>query len=172
MSVMDDNSKQLTCLPIEPDTSTRLGPILPESLEQSTLSAMLSRLGDIYTYTPGNMSETSYMRWSLGDEPTILLIQLPRFTHSTSKNTTKISFLEVLVFEHSDFHLSAHDSLRIDALTNGFVEQGRLTKEPARERHWLGVTLVKRMIDAVFENAFRNGFRNWDVTIHNALSLL
>ena len=79
---------------------------------------------------------------------------------------------QALVFEHSDFHLSAHDSLRIDALTDGFVEQGRLTKEPARERHWLGVASVKRMIDAVLEDAVRNGSRNWDVTIHMILSIL
>ena len=77
-----------------------------------------------------------------------------------------------LVFEYSDFHLSAHDSSRITALIDRFVEQGRLTKEPAREHHWLGVTLVKWMIDAVFEDAVRNGSRNWDVTIHTALSLL
>ena len=57
---------------------------------------------------------------------------------------------EPLVFEHSDFHLSAHDSSRITALIDGFVEQGRLTKEPARECRWLDVTLVERMIDTVF----------------------
>lgn len=79
---------------------------------------------------------------------------------------------QALTFEHSDFHLSAHDSLRIDALTDGSVEQGRLTKEPARERHWLGVTSVKRMVDAVFEDALHNGSRNWDLTIHTVLSIL
>lgn len=79
---------------------------------------------------------------------------------------------EALTFEYSDFHLSPHHSLRIDALTDGFVEQGRLTKGPARECHWLGVTLVKKLIDAVFEDAVRNGSRNWDVTIHMAISVL
>lgn len=47
-----------------------------------------------------------------------------------------------------------------------------MTKEPSRESHWVGVLLVKRMVDARFNDALENGTKSWDVTILRALNLI
>lgn len=77
-----------------------------------------------------------------------------------------------LIFDYPFFKLSPHDSLRIKTLVDGFVKEGKLTKEPSRELHWVGVSLVKRMVDALFDDAVENGTRSWDVTILRVLSLV
>lgn len=99
----------------------------------------------------------------------------PKSQHAVPSYTTITTAIRypvsTLVFEYADFSLSRHESSRIKALVDGFAKQGRLNREPTRERHWVGVTLVKLTIHALFKNALENGTRNWDVTIARALSL-
>ena len=76
------------------------------------------------------------------------------------------------LFRYPDFRLSSHDSLRINTLVDRFVKDGKLTKKPARQRQWIGVTLVKTMTDAVMDDALKNGIINWDVTVRNLLILI
>ena len=76
------------------------------------------------------------------------------------------------LFRYPDFRLSSHDSLRIKTLVDGFVKDGKLTKKPARQRHWIGVTLVKNMADAVMDDALKNGTLNWDVTVRDLLMVI
>ena len=45
-----------------------------------------------------------------------------------------------LIFDYPFFKLSPHDFLRIKTLVDGFVKEGKLTKEPSRELHWVGVS--------------------------------
>lgn len=73
---------------IEQDTTLHLNPIVPYWTEQVDLSAMLSELGN--SIATGNMS------WALVIPSRVLIIQLPRFTGGTNKNTTNISFPQVL----------------------------------------------------------------------------
>ena len=82
------------------------------------------------------------------------------------------SLVQSLIFEYSDFTLTRQETLRINTLVDGFVKQGRLTKKPARERDWVGVTLVKVMVDALMNDALENGTLNWDVVVRNMLVLI
>ena len=76
------------------------------------------------------------------------------------------------LIHYSHFHLSDHDKLRIKTLVDGFLKQGKLTNKPARENHWVGVSLVKIMADAILDNALEHGTRNWDVTVQHLLMLI
>ena len=80
--------------------------------------------------------------------------------------------IPALVFHYSNFKLSPHDSKRLSTLVDSFVKQGRLTKQPARERNTVGVSLVKTMADAMLKHALENGTLNWDVTVQDILHLI
>ena len=92
-------------------------------------------------------------------------------TFGWMKNGIK-SMMDSLIFEYSDFSLSPHHTSRISTLVDSFVQQGRLTKKPHRERQWLVISLVKIMADAILRDAVENGTPNWDTTLRNLLLLL
>jgi len=50
--------------------------------------------------------------------------------------------------------------------------RGLLTNEPLREASWVGITLVKKIVTAILEDAVVNGTCSWDVTISKLLSIV
>lgn len=76
------------------------------------------------------------------------------------------------MFQYSDFRLTAHDSSRVMAAVDKLYHAGLLTKEPAREHHWVGVAIVRRLTKALLQDALNDGTVSWDVVISKVLSLV
>jgi len=56
----------------------------------------------------------------------------------------------------------------LDDLTN----KGLLTREPTRQKEWVGVILIEAMTTSLLESALTRGTRSWDVTIQKVTSIL
>ena len=52
------------------------------------------------------------------------------------------------------------------------LETGRVTKEPTRIRQWVGVFLVRHLVNAMFKDALLEGTLLWDWTLARVLSIL
>ncbi|KAG4428859.1 hypothetical protein IFR05_015662 [Cadophora sp. M221] len=89
---------------------------------------------------------------------------------------TQIRYLNLLipklVFEYPEINLSPHECLRISICLKSLLQDGKLTNDPQREAQWVGISLVKRMIVAVAEEAIESRTRSWDVTITKILSII
>ncbi len=77
-----------------------------------------------------------------------------------------------LFFHYKGFALSKHDSMRLNSLFQQLLNDGRITRKPIRDAQWIGAVLLRRLILAIFRDAFEEGTTNWDKTIQKALSLL
>jgi hypothetical protein len=77
-----------------------------------------------------------------------------------------------LIFRYKDFHLSRHDRTRIAVLLDDLTNKGLLTREPTRQKEWVGVILVEAMTTSLLESALTRGTRSWDVTIQKVTSIL
>lgn len=77
-----------------------------------------------------------------------------------------------LTFHYADYQLSKHGSLRIQAVINKLLNDGRLTTDPLREAQWLSCQVVKKMATAVLIDAVEEGTESWDVTIASVFSLV
>lgn len=77
-----------------------------------------------------------------------------------------------LIFHYEDFRVSPHESKRIDATINDLVVSGKLTRDPSRQKFWLGAVLIRKLAAAIVEDGFITGTLNWDVTIYKALSIV
>lgn len=75
-------------------------------------------------------------------------------------------------FHFEGWTLSGHATKRIDAMLTGHLKAGRATVDPAREKQWISAMLIRQMVMALFNDAFTNGTRSWDVTILKCLSLV
>jgi hypothetical protein len=89
----------------------------------------------------------------------------------TMKNYLKL-LLSKLIFQYPKFTLSSNERSRIASTFKGMLDRGLLTKKPVREAQWVGITLVKKMIIAVIEDAIIRGTRSWDVTISKIVTLV
>lgn len=76
-----------------------------------------------------------------------------------------------LTFNYPEFRLSSHDDLRLQCTIDTLWMDGRLTTE-SKERQWVGVALVKKMVIASLKNAIDNGTRSWDYTANDILMIL
>jgi len=77
-----------------------------------------------------------------------------------------------LKFDDDQFKLSSHERIRIATVFKDLLRKGKLTKDPSREKQWLGVFYVEKMASAFYEDTLVHGTPSWDVIIGKALSLL
>jgi hypothetical protein len=77
-----------------------------------------------------------------------------------------------LIFHYKDFHLTPHESKRINAAVNSLLVAGKITKDPSREKVWLGSVIVRKLAASIVQDAVNNGTLNWDVTWYKALSIV
>ena len=82
------------------------------------------------------------------------------------------SLMSPLIFKYPNWNLSSHETLRIKSLLSSLTASGKLTREPDRARQWLGVILVKRMIEALLQDTIQNVTSAWSVSLSKILSLL
>ena len=101
---------------------------------------------------------------------------VPRnFTGVPSYSTITCALADLIKwaqFEFSTFKLTTHDTIRIKSLLMNFLRDGKLTREPARQKQWVGCVMIRVMVTSVLNNAMSNGTKNWDITISGVLNLL
>lgn len=78
----------------------------------------------------------------------------------------------ILRFHHRKFDLSKNDRIRFDSIFQQLLSKGQLTKEPGREKQWVGVVLVRRLIATIMREALEEGTPTWDKTIMKANVIL
>lgn len=94
---------------------------------------------------------------------------VPRW--DTMKNYLRL-LITKLIFQYPKFSLSPNERSRIANTFKEMLDRSLLTKDPAREAQWVGITLVKKMVIAVIEDATNGGTRSWDVTVSKILTLV
>lgn len=77
-----------------------------------------------------------------------------------------------LQFHYPSFTMSTSQARRLDVLIQTMLDEGKITKDPFREKQWLTCEIMKRMTAAVLANAIDHGTKCWDTTVANALSLV
>lgn len=80
--------------------------------------------------------------------------------------------VEVCVFHYKAFTLSPHERLRIGTLLHSLLQEGKLTYDPAWDRNWAGVVVVRKLISSLATQAFEEGTLSWDITIARCLSIV
>lgn len=83
-----------------------------------------------------------------------------------------LHLVDSIVFYHGEFTLSKHERLRIQATIHRLFHEKKLTKDPAIERHHIGVFLVRKLSTGLFKDALTTGTRSWDVTLAKVLSII
>lgn len=68
-------------------------------------------------------------------------------------------------------YTSAHERIWISTCLMSLLQEGKLINDPQREAQWVGISLIKRMVKAMTEEAFVSGTRSWDCTISKSLSI-
>ncbi|KFZ23385.1 hypothetical protein V502_02138 [Pseudogymnoascus sp. VKM F-4520 (FW-2644)] len=74
-----------------------------------------------------------------------------------------------LRFDYQDFALSSNELSRLKSTVRSMLRDGLITDEPARESHWIGSILIRRMIISSIIDAAANGTYNWDKVVQRAL---
>lgn len=77
-----------------------------------------------------------------------------------------------LQFDFKNFQLSKHDRIRITNVMEKLEQDGKLTKDPKRERRWLGAFVVHKLATAIFEDALTSGTLSWDMVLSKVLSIV
>jgi hypothetical protein len=80
--------------------------------------------------------------------------------------------LSSIVFYHKNFSLSTHESSHITTTIHKLFQDGRLTKEPARVKCWVGVYILRKLTVAMLVDGLENGAMNWDVTLSKVTSII
>jgi hypothetical protein len=60
----------------------------------------------------------------------------------------------------------------LESLASSLLKNNILTKDPFREKQWLGIRLIERCVTALLKDALENGTLSWDVVICRAASLI
>lgn len=55
---------------------------------------------------------------------------------------------------------------------NELVITGKLTKDPSREKHWVGAMLIQKLVTALLRDSLIGGTLNWDVAMCKALAIV
>lgn len=92
-------------------------------------------------------------------------------SHSWFQHGLKFK-IEACKFDHADFKLTTQDGMKLQALSASFLKAGVLTKDPYREKQWLGTAVVQRCVSALFKDALENGTLSWDVVICRAATVV
>jgi hypothetical protein len=105
-----------------------------------------------------------------------------QITHSRYKTSTMLSYgwfhhglrntIQSCKFQYADFKLTSKDRLMLESLASSLLKNSILTKDPFREKQWLGIRLVERCVTALLKDALENGTLSWDVVICRAASLI
>ena len=108
---------------------------------------------------------------------TVIIPKLvPRnFTGVPSYTTIKCALVELIrwaQFKFSTFKLTAHEGARIKSLLKSLLRDGKLTREPARQKQWVGCVIIRLMVTSALNDAINNGTANWDITISGVLNML
>jgi hypothetical protein len=104
-------------------------------------------------------------------------ITKPRYHNSTALSYSWIfhgvsHVVQSCVFEYPDFKLLATAKMRISALIATFEKEGKITRDPMREKQWIGSCIIQRAVTAFLRDALIYGTLSWDVTIARAASLV
>jgi hypothetical protein len=62
-----------------------------------------------------------------------------------------------LKFRYRDFRLEPTDGVRLTNVLHQLREQNLITKDPTREKLWLGSMIVRRMVDGFITDAIEHG---------------
>ncbi|KAI0815833.1 hypothetical protein GGR55DRAFT_675446 [Xylaria sp. FL0064] len=92
-------------------------------------------------------------------------------SYATVQNFTYL-IEEWAVFYFEDFKIQRRDRARIRSLLQGLLNDGTLTKEPVRDKHWVVTDAVQIMIQTLLQDAIKNGTPSWDIVIMRAVELL
>jgi hypothetical protein len=90
---------------------------------------------------------------------------------SVIKNAER-SLNHSLTFKYPDWHVTAHGAKRLDSTIQQLLNDGHITKDPAREKQWIGSQIVKRLATAVLTNAAQRGASSWDTILAGTFSLV
>ena len=80
------------------------------------------------------------------------------------------SVYKSLRFDYKDFHLDKHARARLVSLMKEHLKEGRVTRDPLREKQWVGALLVERLVMAYFQHTLDQGTFNWDTVLLRILS--
>ena len=83
-----------------------------------------------------------------------------------------LHLVDSLVFYHANFTLSSNERKRLSSTIHQLFNEGKLTKNPLRERLHIGAFLVRKLASAMLNDAIRHGTVNWDVTLGKTLSIV
>ncbi|KAK5017462.1 hypothetical protein LTR16_001321 [Cryomyces antarcticus] len=83
-----------------------------------------------------------------------------------------IHLINTFTFEYKDYKLDSQGRQRISSLFNKLLADKKLTKDPVREKQWLGCGVVHRLSLALIRDSLTHGTRSWDTTLYKALSLV
>ncbi|KAI0194052.1 hypothetical protein EV127DRAFT_478660 [Xylaria flabelliformis] len=79
---------------------------------------------------------------------------------------------QLAVFQFEDFRISAHDASRIKATLQHLLDNAVITNQPSREKQWVTSDIIQILIQALLQDAIKNGTPSWDIVIMNVLNLL
>ncbi|KAH6220143.1 hypothetical protein HBI42_105830 [Parastagonospora nodorum] len=79
--------------------------------------------------------------------------------------------LSTIRWEHQEWRLEARDSARIKALFSTMLREGKITKDPKRDKTWLTAFYTTKMCTALALDALRNGCHSWDAVIVRLLHI-
>lgn len=68
--------------------------------------------------------------------------------------------------------MSKNERSRLSSTVHQLHSEGKLTKDPTRERLHVGAFLVRKLATAFLDEALRQGTVNWDVTLAKTLSIV
>ncbi|KAK5256924.1 hypothetical protein LTR16_002062 [Cryomyces antarcticus] len=95
--------------------------------------------------------------------------QAVSFTYLTSG---LLHLVNTFTFEYKDYRLDSQGRRRISSLFNKLLADKKLTKDPVREKQWLGCGVVHRLSLALIRDSLTHRTRSWDTTLYKALSLV
>ncbi|PSK36732.1 50S ribosomal protein L24, chloroplastic [Elsinoe australis] len=84
----------------------------------------------------------------------------------------KYQLHKALTIKYPDYKLSRHEAQHLDMALKRLLDEGKLTREPTREKQWIGAVMVKKLVLTLVQNALVNGVLSWDVLLSKWLGLV
>ena len=75
-------------------------------------------------------------------------------------------------FHHSGWGLTPSDQERQKSFVNQLQKEGKITRDPAVERHWAGVLMIRRLVGTLYQQELDEGTTCWDVTLAKAAAIV
>ena len=80
--------------------------------------------------------------------------------------------VNALVFYFKEFTASKHETIRLKATIDQLFQEGRLSKDPLRNKYHIRAFLVRKLAFSLLTVALANGTINWDVVLAKTLSIV